>query len=123
MGRLVMKIRLRDKSGVRLYRYVVEDVDRHGNLRIYFKRKKASERSALPKFPALMHLTQNINVPFAAKSSRQTSTLPRSRKRCGGSVRNTMRRPNSNRLRRVPARIAAGTSKRFVSAPAISATS
>ena len=34
-----MKVRLRDKSGTRDYRYVVEDVDRHGNVRIYFRRK------------------------------------------------------------------------------------
>jgi integrase len=34
-----MKVRLRDKSGIRLYRYLVEDVDRHGNVRIYFRRK------------------------------------------------------------------------------------
>ena len=34
-----MKVRLRDRSGIRLYRYVVEDVDRHGNVRIYFRRK------------------------------------------------------------------------------------
>ena len=34
-----MQVRLRDKSGVRLYRYLVEDVDRHGNVRIYFRRK------------------------------------------------------------------------------------
>src|SRR5215469_9049187 len=39
MGRLVMKVRLRDRSGIRLYRYIVEDVDRHGNVRIYFRRK------------------------------------------------------------------------------------
>ena len=34
-----MKVRLRDRSGIRLYRYIVEDVDRHGNVRIYFRRK------------------------------------------------------------------------------------
>jgi hypothetical protein len=39
MGRLMMKVRLRDKSGIRLYRYVVEDVDRHGNVRIYLRCK------------------------------------------------------------------------------------
>ena len=27
------------KSGTRLYRFVVEDIDRHGNVRIYFRRK------------------------------------------------------------------------------------
>jgi integrase len=35
----MMNVRLRDKSGIRLYRYLVEDVDRHGNVRIYFRRK------------------------------------------------------------------------------------
>src|SRR5215471_9506076 len=39
MGRSVMKVRLRDKSGIRHYRYLVEDVDRHGNVRVYFRRK------------------------------------------------------------------------------------
>jgi integrase len=34
-----MQVRLRDKSGIRLYRHLVEDVDRHGNVRIYFRRK------------------------------------------------------------------------------------
>jgi integrase len=34
-----MQVRLRDKSGTRLYRFLVEDVDRHGNVRIYFRRK------------------------------------------------------------------------------------
>src|SRR5215467_13598544 len=39
MGRFVMQVRLRDKSGLRLYRFLAEDVDRHGNVRIYFRRK------------------------------------------------------------------------------------
>src|SRR5437868_5055593 len=34
-----MKVQLRDKSGIRLYRFIVEDVDRHGNVRVYFRRK------------------------------------------------------------------------------------
>jgi integrase len=34
-----MQVRLRDKSGIRHYRFLVEDVDRHGNVRIYFRRK------------------------------------------------------------------------------------
>src|SRR6266481_5306280 len=38
MGRS-MRVRLRDNSGIRLYRFLVEDVDRHGNVRIYFRRK------------------------------------------------------------------------------------
>jgi integrase len=39
MGRFVMQVRLRDRSGNRHYRFVVEDVDRHGNVRVYFRRK------------------------------------------------------------------------------------
>jgi integrase len=35
-----MKVRLRDKSGIRVYRFLVEDVDRHGNIRVYFRRKR-----------------------------------------------------------------------------------
>ena len=34
-----MQVRLRDRSGNRHYRFVVEDVDRHGNVRVYFRRK------------------------------------------------------------------------------------
>ena len=34
-----MKISLRDGSGARSFKFVVEDVDRHGNVRIYFRRK------------------------------------------------------------------------------------
>jgi integrase len=34
-----MKVRLRDNSGSRLYRYLIEDLDRHGKTRIYFRRK------------------------------------------------------------------------------------
>jgi hypothetical protein len=35
-----MRVRMLDASGYRDYRYLVEDVDRHGNIRIYFRRKK-----------------------------------------------------------------------------------
>ena len=34
-----MKVRLRDGSGWRKYRHVVEDADRHGNVRVYLRRK------------------------------------------------------------------------------------
>ena len=35
-----MQVRLRDRSGLRLYRFLVEDVDRHGDVRIYFRRQR-----------------------------------------------------------------------------------
>jgi integrase len=52
-----MKVRLRDKSGLRVYRFVVEDVDRYGNVRIYFRRKgqpkiRISEMPGTPGFDA-----------------------------------------------------------------------
>ena len=34
-----MKVRMRDGTGERKYRYVVEDMDRHGNVRIYLRRR------------------------------------------------------------------------------------
>jgi integrase len=34
-----MKIRIRDGTGTRDYKFVVEDVDRHGNVRLYFRRR------------------------------------------------------------------------------------
>jgi integrase len=34
-----VKVRLRDNTGSRDYKYVVKDVDRHGNIRVYFRRK------------------------------------------------------------------------------------
>lgn len=33
-----MKISLRDGSGARAFKFIVEDVDRHGNVRLYFRR-------------------------------------------------------------------------------------
>ena len=40
MGRVhVMKVRYLDNTGSRIYRYLVEDLDRHGKVRIYFRRK------------------------------------------------------------------------------------
>lgn len=60
-----MKVRLRDKSGIRLYRYLIEDVDRHGNVRIYFRRK-GQPKIRLSEIPAQRRLTWNISVPLAA---------------------------------------------------------
>jgi integrase len=34
-----MKIRLRDRTGTRDYKFLIEDVDRHGNVRLYFRRR------------------------------------------------------------------------------------
>jgi len=36
-----LKIHLRDRSGTRDYKYVIRDVDRHGKIRFYFRRRPA----------------------------------------------------------------------------------
>jgi hypothetical protein len=43
MGPFVMQVRFRDKSGIRLYRYLVEDVDRHGNVRNLFPAQRSAK--------------------------------------------------------------------------------
>ena len=55
MGQDFVKVRLRDGSGWRKYRHVVEDVDRHGNVRVYFRRKgepkiRLTETPGTPEF-------------------------------------------------------------------------
>jgi hypothetical protein len=66
MGRFVMRVRLRDRSSIRLYRYLVEDVDRHGNVRIYFRRK-GQPKIRLREVPGTNAFDQNISAPSSAK--------------------------------------------------------
>ena len=52
-----MKIRMRDGTGTRDYRFAVEDVDRYGNVRVYFRRKnqrkvRLKETPGTPEFDA-----------------------------------------------------------------------
>jgi hypothetical protein len=49
--RFSVKVRLRDNSGIRIYRFVFEEVDRHGNVRIYFRRKVGQHRVRLRETP------------------------------------------------------------------------
>jgi hypothetical protein len=60
-----MKVRLRDRSGIRLYRYVAEDVNQHGNVRIYFRRK-GKRKIHLTEVPGTVALTRSISVRLAA---------------------------------------------------------
>src|SRR5580693_2619779 len=69
-----MKVSLRDKSGIRLYRFVVEDVDRHGNVRIYFRRRgqpkiRLSEMPGTPAFDAEYHraFSAEVKLPSASQ--------------------------------------------------------
>ncbi len=75
-----MKVRLRDNSGIRDYRFLVEDVDRHGNVRIYFRRKgqpkiRLTERPGTPAFDAEYQraFSGELKSPSA---SRQIAAMP-----------------------------------------------
>ena len=46
-----MRVRMLDGSGYRDYRYLVEDVDRHGNGRVYFRPKKGQPKIRLRALP------------------------------------------------------------------------
>ena len=52
-----MKLRLRDGSGERRYKYVIEDMDRHSKVRLYFRRRPdpkilLREKPGTPEFEA-----------------------------------------------------------------------
>jgi hypothetical protein len=61
-----MQVRMRDKSGVRLYRFVVEDVDRHDNVRIYF-RKKGQPKIRLVERPGTASFDQEYQKALAGE--------------------------------------------------------
>src|SRR5215470_14072080 len=63
MGRFVMQVRLRDRSGLRLYRFLVEDVDRHSNVRIYFRRK-GQPKIRLREMPGTAAFDQEYQSAF-----------------------------------------------------------
>jgi integrase len=74
-----MKIRLRDKSGTRVYRFVVEDVDRHGNIRVYFRRKgqrkiRLSEKPGTDAFD--MQYQRAFRGEVAPPASGNTPAMP-----------------------------------------------
>lgn len=68
-----MKVRLRDGTGTRDYRYLVEDMDRHGNVRVYFRRKgfpkiRLRETPGTPEFEA--EYRDALDAPVAATRKR-----------------------------------------------------
>jgi integrase len=80
MGRFVMQVRLRDRSGIRLYRFLVEDVDRHGTVRIYFRRK-GQPKIPLKEKPGTAAFDAEYQRAFSGASkplspSRHTAALP-----------------------------------------------
>jgi integrase len=59
-----MEVRLRDRSGIRLYRYVVEDADRHGNIRLYFKRRGNAKKTRLLETPGTTAFDEEYKRAF-----------------------------------------------------------
>ena len=84
MGQFMMRVRLRDRSGVRHYRYVVEDIDRHGNLRIYFRRK-GQRKIRLKEMPGTAEFDAEYKRAFSG------GVTPVSLSRNGAAVPGTMR--------------------------------
>jgi len=75
-----MKVWLRDKSGIRLYRFLVEDIDRHGNVRVYFRRKgqpkiRLFEMPGTPAFDAEYQRAFNGEVKLPS-ASQHTVWMP-----------------------------------------------
>ena len=69
-----MKVRLRDNTGVRLYRYLIEDIDRHGNVRIYFRRK-GQQKIRLRETPGTDAFDIEYQRAFRGELKQQTGNL------------------------------------------------
>ena len=65
-----MQVRLRDRSGLRLYRFLVEDVDRHGNVRIYFRRK-GQPKIRLRELPGTAAFDEEYQRAFSGERRRR----------------------------------------------------
>jgi integrase len=81
-----MKVRLRDGSGIRDYKFVVEDVDRHGNIRVYFRRKgqpklRLTETPGTPDFDQEYQrafrgeLTPALKAPWGQRAPAAAGTM------------------------------------------------
>jgi hypothetical protein len=65
-----MHVRLRDGSGTRDYRYVVEDVDRHGNIRRYFNRRGHPPKIRLFEIPGTPAFDKEYERAFRGELNR-----------------------------------------------------
>ena len=62
-----MRVRMLDGSGYRDYRYLIEDVDRHGNIRIYFRLKKGQPKIRLKALPGTEEFDTEYRRGLTAK--------------------------------------------------------
>lgn len=69
-----VKVRLRDGTGERQYKFTTEDVDRHGNVRIYFRRKgKAKIR--LREAPGTQAFEEEYRRAFNGETSGRVAAV------------------------------------------------
>lgn len=74
-----MKLRLRNGSGTRDYRFLVEDTDRHGNVRIYFRRRgqpkvRLSAAPGTPEFDIEYLIAFNREPPASKETLHAADT-------------------------------------------------
>jgi integrase len=81
-----VKIRLRNGSGHRAYKYLIEDVDRHGNVRVYFRRKGAS-KARLRAAPGTPEFDAEYQALYCGTAPAATGFRPTARIAVGGSMR------------------------------------
>src|SRR5215831_11609243 len=115
-----MKVRLRDGTGTRHYRYLVEDVDRHGKVRIYFRRK-GRPKIVLQETPGTAAFEAEYQRAFHGFSQpRSPIRLPAAKRTTSWLCEQYYASASSNRLPRARARFVGGSSKSFASVTAIS---
>jgi hypothetical protein len=83
------------------YKYVTVDVDRHDNIRYYFRRRGLTKKTRLPGVPGTPEFQAAYEALFAGKplpagqpQSRWRSPHPQ--RRCGGSASNIWLAPTSS---------------------------
>jgi integrase len=59
-----MQTRMRDGSGTRHYKYTLESMDRHGNVRVYFQRRKGDPRIRLRERPGTPEFDREYQRAF-----------------------------------------------------------
>ena len=62
-----MRVRMLDGSGYPDYRYLIADVDRHGNIRTYFRRKKGQPKIRLKALPGTEEFDNEYRSARTAK--------------------------------------------------------
>lgn len=69
-----MKVRMLDGSGTRDYKYVIEDADRHGNVRIYFRIKSKKYKARMHEKPGTEAFEAEYQKHRSLAVNKQSST-------------------------------------------------